>query len=61
MGTHPKRGLRVSAVSLPFAHEVVGWPSAAVAKHIRVFEIRMSSSLLKCLILMVASVVKTLT
>ena len=41
----------------PSPHEAAVLPSAIVAKKVY-FSIRMSSSLLKCLILMVASVVK---
>ena len=44
----------------PSPHEAAVWPSAIVAKNMCVCSVRMSSSLLKWLILMVASVVKTL-
>ena len=56
----PKSGLRVSACSfwVPSPHEAAVWPSAAVAQNM-CSSIRMSSSLLKCLLLMVASVVKS--
>ena len=41
------------------SHEAAVWPSATVAKHMCAFSVRMSSSLLMCLILLVASVVKS--
>ena len=45
----------------PPPHEAAVWPSTTIAKKNIRFSIRMSSSLLKCLILMVASVVKNPT
>ena len=56
----PKSGLRVSVCSFSSLHEAAVWSSVTVAKSM-CFSIRMSSSPLKCLLLMVASVVKSPT
>ena len=58
--THPPKSRhRVSVCSFffPSPHEAVVWPSVTFAKNMR-FQTWMSCSLLKCLILMAASVVK---
>ena len=59
----PKSGLRVSVCCfLPLAPCFAAvWPSAAAAKTFVCFSIRMSSSLVKCLLLTVASVVRSPT
>ena len=58
MRTHPKRTQgECLRFFFPLPHEAAVWPSATVAKNM-CFSIRMSSSLLKWLLLMVASVVK---